>query len=99
MTSGGFKPHATTLSLLPSMNTARPFVPKSAVLFGAPVVAELRDWYARAARTLAWRAPLGVAAAREGEVINDPYIVMLSEVMLQQTQAARVEQLMPRFLE
>ena len=41
-------------------------------------VAALLDWYARAARPLPWRAT------------RDPYALLVSEVMLQQTQAARV---------
>jgi A/G-specific adenine glycosylase len=40
--------------------------------------AALLDWYARARRPLPWRAT------------RDPYALLVSEVMLQQTQAARV---------
>jgi A/G-specific adenine glycosylase len=41
-------------------------------------VGALLDWYARAARRLPWRST------------RDPYALLVSEVMLQQTQAARV---------
>jgi A/G-specific adenine glycosylase len=41
-------------------------------------IAALLDWYARVRRPLPWRAT------------NDPYALLVSEVMLQQTQAARV---------
>jgi A/G-specific adenine glycosylase len=41
-------------------------------------VAALLDWYARVRRPLPWRAT------------RDPYALLVSEVMLQQTQAARV---------
>jgi A/G-specific adenine glycosylase len=41
-------------------------------------VEALLDWYARVARPLPWRAT------------RDPYALLVSEVMLQQTQAARV---------
>src|SRR3954469_11860086 len=40
--------------------------------------AALLDWYARVKRPLPWRAT------------RDPYAILVSEVMLQQTQAARV---------
>src|SRR5919199_101365 len=41
-------------------------------------VGALLDWYARARRPLPWRST------------RDPYALLVSEVMLQQTQAARV---------
>src|SRR5437867_2897427 len=46
----------------------------------------LLAWYARHGRRLPWR---GVA---------DPYAVLVSEIMLQQTQVARVTEFFPRFL-
>jgi len=48
------------------------------------VKAALLDWYARNGRDLPWRRT------------RDPYAVLVSEVMLQQTQVARV---VPRYLE
>jgi len=45
-----------------------------------PVGEEIVDWYAGAARDLPWRAPG-----------TDPWAVLVSEVMLQQTPVARVE--------
>ena len=47
----------------------------------------LLTWYARAARDLPWRRT------------RDPYRVLVSEVMLQQTQVSRVREYYPRFLE
>src|SRR5207247_11439606 len=47
---------------------------------------KLLAWYARAARDLPWRRT------------RDPYRVLVSEVMLQQTQVARVAEYYPRFL-
>jgi A/G-specific adenine glycosylase len=47
----------------------------------------LLTWYARSARPLPWRAT------------TDPYAILVSEVMLQQTQAARVIPFYERFLE
>ena len=46
------------------------------------------QWYRKEQRSFVWRA-----------LHPDPYIVLLSECMLQQTQTARVEYLLPLFLE
>jgi len=46
----------------------------------------LLAWYARHRRTLPWRG------------VGDPYAVLVSEIMLQQTQVARVLDYYPRFL-
>src|SRR6058998_1187629 len=48
---------------------------------------KLLAWWARAARDLPWRRT------------RDPYRVLVSEFMLQQTQVSRVAQFYPRFLE
>src|SRR5438034_10929035 len=48
---------------------------------------KLLAWWARAARDLPWRKT------------RDPYRVLVSEVMLQQTQVSRVAEYYPRFLE
>lgn len=47
----------------------------------------LLSWYQRNARSFPWR----VASI-------DPYVVLVSEIMLQQTQAQRVAEALPRFL-
>src|SRR5438132_4804722 len=57
--------------------------PRSAQRFRRLLLA----WYARAARGLPWRRT------------RDPYRVLVSEVMLQQTQVSRVAEYYPRFLE
>jgi A/G-specific adenine glycosylase len=46
----------------------------------------LLGWYTRHARTLPWRGQ------------RDPYAILVSEIMLQQTQVARVAEYYPRFL-
>ena len=46
----------------------------------------LLAWYARHGRQLPWRG------------LNDPYSVLVSEIMLQQTQVRRVAEFFPRFL-
>ena len=48
---------------------------------------KLLHWWSRAARDLPWRRT------------RDPYRVLVSEFMLQQTQVSRVEEYYPRFLE
>ena len=50
------------------------------------IVAAVRKWYRRNGRSLPWR----------GE--SDPYRIILSEIMLQQTQVSRVLDKYPRFL-
>src|SRR4029077_1959007 len=52
-----------------------------------PFRGRLLAWYDRAARDLPWRRT------------RDPYRVLVSEVMLQQTQVTRVQEYYPRFLE
>lgn len=47
----------------------------------------LRAWYRRAARDLPWRRT------------RDPYHILVSELMLQQTQVSRVLEYWPRFLD
>src|SRR2546422_7633609 len=52
-----------------------------------PFTRKLLAWYRRAARDLPWRRT------------RDPYRVLVSEFMLQQTQVSRVAEFYPRFLE
>ncbi len=50
----------------------------------------IRAWFARTARDLPWRThPAGS---------RPPYLVLVSELMLQQTQVSRVLEILPRFL-
>jgi A/G-specific adenine glycosylase len=55
---------------------------------------ELLDWYDRHHREMPWRVPPG---ARKAGARPDPYLVWLSEVMLQQTTVAAVEGHFRRF--
>lgn len=50
------------------------------------IISPVRRWYRRHGRSLPWR----------GE--SDPYRIILSEIMLQQTQVSRVLDIYPRFL-
>jgi A/G-specific adenine glycosylase len=54
-------------------------------------VSRLLAWYDRHRRTLPWRAPAGARA--------EPYVVWLSEIMLQQTTVATVGDYFRRFIE
>src|SRR5204862_7393647 len=61
--------------------------PKPPLPAGAlPFRRRLLSWYARHRRRLPWRG------------VRDPYAVLVSEMMLQQTQVARVREFYPRFL-
>src|SRR5712671_5457903 len=60
---------------------------RSLALHPGPFRRRLLAWYERSARDLPWRRT------------RDPYQVLVSEVMLQQTQVSRVAEYYPRFLE
>ena len=68
---------------MPRSSTPRTPKLKNAQPFTRKVLA----WYARAGRDLPWRRT------------RDPYRVLVSEFMLQQTQVSRVREYYPRFLE
>lgn len=67
---------------MPRKSTPRARKPARAKAFTRQLLA----WYARAARDLPWRRT------------RDPYKVLVSEFMLQQTQVSRVADYYPRFL-
>src|SRR6266446_1573720 len=70
-----------------SIVTGRRPGPKPLLPAGAlPFRRRLLSWYARHRRRLPWRG------------VRDPYAVLVSEIMLQQTQVARVLELYPRVL-
>src|SRR5205809_2875005 len=60
----------------------KPLLPAGAL----PFRRRLHAWYSRPRRSLPWRGARG------------PYAVLVSEIMLQQTQVARVMEFYPRFL-
>ena len=62
----------------------------------AAIRARLLRWYDRHARVLPWRVG---PAERKAGVRPDPYVVWLSEIMLQQTTVATVAPRFARFLE
>ena len=68
---------------MPRESTPRAAKPKTALRFTRRLLA----WFDRHGRDLPWRRT------------RDPYRVLVSEVMLQQTQVSRVTEYYPRFLE
>ena len=68
---------------MPRQSSPRAIKPKSAQGFTRKLLA----WFARHGRDLPWRRT------------RDPYRVLVSEFMLQQTQVSRVTEYYPRFLE
>jgi A/G-specific adenine glycosylase len=56
-------------------------------------------WYAESGRRFPWRLPREHAPAHTGEPLHDPYMILVAEVMLQQTGTARVVEKLPAFLE
>lgn len=64
-------------------------IPISATSRGARVVVEVLDWYSSHGADYSWR---------ENNQSSRPWVVLVSEVMLQQTQTRRVEELLPPFL-
>ncbi len=62
------------------------------------VQGRLLEWFNRTARSFQWRSVERAVARPAGEPIVDPYVVLVSEVMLQQTQTARVAAKLPEFL-
>ena len=67
-------------------------LPKSYQLFGHAVSGAILRWYEHAGREFPWRS-----IDSSGGL--DPWAILVSEIMLQQTQTARVVDLLPRFLE
>lgn len=56
---------------------------------------QLLAWFQKEAKSFPWRR---LEPEEGGAVIVDPYVVLVSEVMLQQTQSARVAARLPEFL-
>src|SRR5437762_2658109 len=77
------RPWAVSWGAMPHSSTPR--VPK--LKNAQPFTRKVLAWYARAGRDLPWRRT------------RDPYRVLVSEFMLQQTQVSRVAEYYPRFLE
>src|SRR5216117_4464389 len=74
---------AVSCVTMPDSSTPRAAKPPNA----QPFTRKLLAWYARAGRDLPWRRT------------RDPYRVLVSEFMLQQTQVSRVREYYGRFLE
>lgn len=59
---------------------------------------KLLEWFTTEGRLFPWRDIERGSSHAEGEPIHDPYMILVSEVMLQQTQTSRVVEKLPEFL-
>jgi A/G-specific adenine glycosylase len=82
------------------MNTATPasYLPLILETTAIVVRQHLMTWFECEGRTFPWRSVERATTRQEGENIHDPYGILVSEVMLQQTQTARVVEKLPQFL-
>ncbi len=74
-------------------------LPLSYQHWGDEVRERVLEWFEHEGREFPWRSLEAAEEQREGEAIHDPYLILVSEVMLQQTQTARVVEKLPAFLE
>ncbi len=79
------------------MSSRAQSLPKTVDLNGESVVGHLLEWFDRNGRSFPWRS-IDDAAPSRGH-LHDPYSILVSEVMLQQTQAERVADRLVEFLE
>jgi len=78
------------------MSSAR--LPLSVVARRDELRSTILDWFGIHGRILPWRTPLADPETADGDVSRDPWTILVSEVMLQQTQASRVAAKLPPFL-
>jgi A/G-specific adenine glycosylase len=81
------------------MSAGSDLLPRIFHLTSARVRHKLLAWFEREGRTFPWRSVERALDRPAGELIHDPYMILVSEVMLQQTQTARVVEKLPVFLE
>jgi A/G-specific adenine glycosylase len=74
-------------------------LPLTFSLHGVEVRSRLLDWFLCEGRSFPWRSVERAMRRAPGEPIHDPYMILVSEVMLQQTQTSRVAEKLPEFLE
>ncbi|MDB5034662.1 MAG: HhH-GPD family protein [Chlorobi bacterium] len=74
------------------------YLPLSYHLYYATVRERLPEWFAIEGRSFPWRSIERAMSRKGDEIIHDPYMILVSEVMLQQTQTARVVEKLPEFL-
>lgn len=74
-------------------------LPYSFTLHIGAVQSGILKWFEREGRTFSWRSVERAVRRPAGEPVSDPYMILISEVMLQQTQTARVAEKLPEFLE
>ncbi|MEP7218711.1 MAG: A/G-specific adenine glycosylase [Bacteroidota bacterium] len=74
------------------------YLPLSYHLYNATVRGRLIAWFAVEGRSFPWRSIERARSRKGDEIIHDPYMILVSEMMLQQTQTARVVEKLPEFL-
>lgn len=79
-------------------NDVKRYLPHSYLLFGGEITERLLAWFEREGRSFPWRT-MDRERIRAAVPIHDPYLILVSEVMLQQTQTSRVAAKLPAFLE
>lgn len=82
--------------MIPMKNSS--FLPYYFHLHAADARERILEWFSRDARRFPWRSVERAMSRPAGETIHDPYAILVSEVMLQQTQTARVAEKLPEFL-
>lgn len=74
-------------------------LPHTFTLYADRVRVRLLEWFEKEGRAFPWRSVERARNRAAGETIHDPYLILVSEVMLQQTQTSRVVEKLPQFLE
>lgn len=75
------------------------YLPYYFELTAEDVCVRILRWFEHEGREFPWRSVERAASRPAGEPIHDPYMILISEVMLQQTQTPRVVEKLPQFLE
>jgi len=96
-TAGGRDSHSLNDRMSPDLSNES-YLPKWYHIASERVVARLVEWFAGQGRGFPWRAE-DMSRPVNGLSLHDPYKILVSEIMLQQTQASRVVRKLPEFLE
>jgi A/G-specific adenine glycosylase len=81
------------------MSAGNDLLPRIYHLTSSRIRHKLLAWFEREGRSFPWRSVERALDRPAGEAIHDPYMILVSEVMLQQTQTSRVAEKLPLFLE
>ena len=92
------KPAATSKAK-PKQSTARLLLLPDLTGIAAALAAPLANWFLHARRDLPWRSGFHAGPGKPpiGEACRDPWVALMAEAMLQQTQVSRVIEYLARF--